>query len=108
MYRNAVNRLVGFSNENIRFDDIDYVLLSKFEHHLKTSGLKQNSISNYFRSILALYNLAIKHKLVDRVHYPSHDISIKPERTAKRAITKNVLIDLTYFSLTKISLHGKR
>ncbi|MCB0399330.1 MAG: site-specific integrase, partial [Winogradskyella sp.] len=88
VYQTAVNRLISFSNDNIRFEDIDFSLLTNFEHHLKTSGLKQNSISNYLRSIRALYNLAIKHEIVKRSSYPFHNITIKSQRTAKRAISK--------------------
>ncbi|MGC6431243.1 MAG: phage integrase SAM-like domain-containing protein [Jejuia sp.] len=99
VYRTAVKRLIEYSGEHITFDDVDFKLLTQFEHKLKTDGLKRNSISNYFRSIRALYNLAIKHKLVDRSKYPFHDITIKSQRTASRAITKANIKKLNSLSL---------
>lgn len=88
VYQTAVNRLINYAHDSIRFEDLNYKLLTDFEHYLKISGLKQNSIANYFRSIRALYNLAIKRGLVERSKYPFHDVTIKSQRTAKRAISK--------------------
>ena len=62
--------------------------------------MKQNSIHNYFRTIRAIYNKAIKHKVVDRSFYPFHDITVKSESTPKRAITKEDLIKLTTNPIT--------
>jgi hypothetical protein len=66
VYRTAMNRFLDYCNKDIMFTEIDYQLLTKFEYHLKLKGLKKNSISNYFRTIIAIYNKAIKHKIVDR------------------------------------------
>lgn len=88
VYQTAVNRLLNYCKTDISFNEINYELLDKFIHHLKASGLKQNSISNYLRSIRAIYNKAIKHKIVDRANYPFYDISIKSQKTANRAISK--------------------
>jgi integrase len=88
VYQTAVNRLIAFSSDDIALNKIDYKLLTGFIHRLKLEGLKTNSISNYLRSIRAIYNKAIKHKIVDRSLYPFYDISIKSQGTAKRAISK--------------------
>ena len=101
VYQTAVNRLIGYTKRDISFKDIDYKLLDGFIHHLKASGLKQNSISNYLRSIRAIYNKAIKSKLVDRSYYPFYDISIKSERTAKRAISKADIARLNRLPIEK-------
>lgn len=94
VYRTAVNRFVDFCGRDMLFTDIDYNLLDAFKHHLIVSGLKQNSISNYFRTIRAIYNKAIKHKIVDRTSYPFYDFSIKSQRTTNRAISKTDLKSL--------------
>jgi site-specific recombinase XerD len=87
VYQTAVNRFLLFCNKpNIKFNEINYSLLDRFSHDLKLQGLKQNSISNYFRSLRAIYNKAIKAKIIDRSLYPFFDIKIKTEKTAKRAI----------------------
>ena len=88
VYKTTVNRLISYCGKDIAFTEINYKLLNEFNHHLITSGLKQNSISNYFRTIRAIYNKALKEKIVDRSLYPFHDISIKSEKTAKRAVLK--------------------
>jgi site-specific recombinase XerD len=107
VYQTAVNRLVAFCGKDIPFDAIDYVLLEKFRHHLLLNGLKQNSISNYFRTIRAIYNKAIKHKITDRSRYPFYDISIKSESTAKRAISKEEIRRLHNLGLDKDSTAKK-
>jgi integrase/recombinase XerD len=88
IYRTAVNRLMAFGKKpSLSFTEIDYTFLESFKQCLVADGVKQNTISNYFRTIRAIYNKAIKAKLVDRSHYPFLDVQIKTERTAKRAIT---------------------
>lgn len=99
VYKTATNRFLNFYGKDIMFDEIDYKLLEKFRHHLQLQGLKQNSISNYFRTIRAIFNKAIKHKIVDRAYYPFYDISIKSQRTANRTISKEDIIRLNTLSL---------
>jgi site-specific recombinase XerD len=103
-YETGVNRLMAFCGDEITFDKIDYKLLTEFIHHLKVGGLKINSISNYLRSIRAIYNKEIKYKLVDRASYPFFDISIKSERTAKRAISRENIKSLLAIRLHKESV----
>jgi integrase/recombinase XerD len=88
VYQTAVNRLIKYTNNpNIEFKSINYELLEDFRVALIKDGLKENSISNYFRSIRALYNKAIKFKIVSRDLYPFDGIKIIAEKTAKRAIS---------------------
>ena len=94
VYKTTVNRLISYCGKDIAFTEINYKLLNEFNHHLITSGLKLNSISNYFRTIRAIYNKALKEKIVDRSLYPFHDISIKSEKTAKRAVLKEDIVKL--------------
>lgn len=87
VYQTAVNRIMGFSgNKSLTFEQIDYAFLDRFKHQLIKDGAKVNTIGNYFRSIRAIFNKAIKAKLVSRDAYPFTDISIRTEKTAKRAI----------------------
>ena len=87
VYQASWNRLSNFiKNKRLNFTDIDYTLLEAFKQHLMKDGVKTNTISNYFRTIRALYNRGIKARLVDRSCYPFHDVTIKSERTTKRAV----------------------
>ncbi|WP_396168729.1 phage integrase SAM-like domain-containing protein [Flavobacterium sp.] len=103
VYQTAVNRLITYCGKDVSFEEVNYKLLDQFSYHLTTSGLKINSVSNYFRSIRAIYNKAIKMKVVDRSFYPFHDISIKSEKTAKRAILKDDIAKLLQIHVEKNS-----
>jgi site-specific recombinase XerD len=95
VYQTAVNQfLVSIKNEQLLFSEIDFDLLEKFRYNLIKKGLKINSISNYIRTIRAIYNKAIKLKVVERSFYPFHEFSIKSEKTAKRAISKDDIIKM--------------
>ena len=99
VYQTALNSFTSFCEDNIEFHKIDYNLLDQYNHFLTKNGLKLNTISNYFRTIRAIYNKALKEKIVDRSLYPFHDISIKSEKTAKRAISKDDIIKLKQLNL---------
>jgi integrase/recombinase XerD len=100
IYQTATNRLLAYANNpNIKFTEITFTFLDGFKNNLIKSGLKANSISNYFRTLRAIYNKAIKEKLIDRSYYPFLDITVKTERTAKRAITLDELISIIKLDL---------
>lgn len=86
----------------MQFIEIDFNLLDGFSRQLTLDGAKINTIGNYFRSIRAIFNKAIKAKLVDRSLYPFEDISIKTEKTAKRALSTNDIVKI-YKSSYKVN-----
>ena len=88
IYRTATNRFMAYCERDVLLDEIDYTLLSGFKHYLEVKGLKPNSISNYFRTLRAIYKKAIKHKLVSRDNYPFHELRVPVETTPKRALTE--------------------
>jgi integrase/recombinase XerD len=95
VYQTAVNQLMEcVNNDKLLFSDIDYEVLEKFSNYLIKKGLRVNTISNYIRTVRAIYNKAIKLKVVERSCYPFHDFSIKSEKTAKRAISKDDILKL--------------
>jgi integrase/recombinase XerD len=100
VYQTAVNQLmVCVNNDQLLFSDIDYALLEKFSNYLIKKGLRVNTISNYIRTVRAIYNKAIKLKVIERSYYPFHDFIIKSEKTAKRAISKDDIIKLRRLNL---------
>jgi integrase/recombinase XerD len=108
IYQTATNKLMAYANNpKLKFTDITYKFLEGFKNALIKSGLKANSISNYFRTLRAIYNKAIKEKIVDRSHYPFLDIPIKTERTAKRAISLEELVKITKLELKPKSQEWK-
>jgi integrase/recombinase XerD len=108
IYQTATNKLMAFANNpKLKFTDITYAFLEGFQRQLIKDGLKPNSISNYFRTLRAIYNKAIREKMVDRSHYPFLDITVKTERTAKRAISVEELINISNLDLNPKSQEWK-
>jgi integrase/recombinase XerD len=93
VYQTGVNNLFKFKPiKGLRFTDITVQFIERYVDWLSANGCKVNTIGNYLRTLRAIYNKAIKLKVVDRKHYPFHDISIKTEKTAKRALTKATIV----------------
>jgi integrase/recombinase XerD len=87
VYQTAWNRFHSYmKNKPFTFNDIDYNCLEGFKKHLILQNASVNTISNYLRTLRAIYNRGIKARLVDRATYPFQDIKIKSERTSKRAV----------------------
>lgn len=104
VYQTAVNQFLDYCKKpKIKFAEISYTMLDGFIQSLVLRGLRQNSIGNYLRSLRAIFNKAIKAKVVDREYYPFYDISIKTEKTKKRAIAKQDIINLENLHLKENS-----
>ncbi|GAB5476355.1 MAG: site-specific integrase [Maribacter sp.] len=88
-YKSAYGALKNYyKKENLRFEEITYAFLKRFETwHLK-KGNSINGLSTYMRTIRAVYNKAINQGLVGVEKYPFKKYKIKSEPTAKRAISK--------------------
>lgn len=108
VYQTAVNRFLQFySKDDLQFKEITYKLLEEFVHTLKVQGLKTNSVSNYLRSLRAIYNRAIKEKIINRSEYPFYDLKIKTEKTVKRAISSDDINKLKNATVEVNSAHWK-
>ncbi len=84
---------------NIYFSDIDVTWLKKYEEWLRSAGLAENTIGIRFRTLRAVYNIALEQKIVKPDYYPfkSYKVSKLHSVTAKRAITKdNVTAVINY------------
>lgn len=94
-YRGAVNSIINYTgNEQLRFEDITYKLLDKYNVDMLSGGrkkggkkLKVNAVAAYLRSLRAIYNKAIKAEVVDAKHYPFSKFTIETEETISRALT---------------------
>lgn len=88
-YKQVYNVLKTFNRtKSLRFEEITFVYLNRFEtYHLK-KGNSINGLSVYMRTIRAIYNKAITQGLVARDRYPFTQYKIKSEPTAKRAISR--------------------
>lgn len=89
---------------DIYFSEIDKEWLQKYEAWLRNSGNKENTIGIRFRTLRAVYNIAMEKQFVKPEFYPfrSYKVSKLHQDTAKRALTKNdVLNIINYQALSK-------
>lgn len=91
-YEGVCNVLRTFRNgKGLTFQEISYDFLCKFEAYHLGKGNSYNGLSVYMRAIRAIYNKAIKSKVVDKSLYPFTDYKIKEEPTEKRALSWDLL-----------------
>ena len=94
-YKGAINSIINYTgNEQLKFEDITYKLLDKYNMDMLTKGAKKNStglkvnaIAAYMRSIRAIYNKAIKAEVVGAKYYPFNKFTIDTEETISRTLT---------------------
>lgn len=89
-YKSVMGALKNFhGKKSLRFEEVNYSFLKKFETaHLK-KGNSLNGLSTYMRTIRAIYNKAIHKEIVSADRYPFRKYKIKTQPTAKRAISKD-------------------
>lgn len=82
---------------NIPFEQVDYSFLRILEIRLIGNGLAVNSIGVHMRCLRAIYNKAIKSKIVSHEYYPFDSYKIKKQATTPRPITADEVSN--YFNL---------
>lgn len=82
--------------------EMDYQTVNRYYDYLKkkvtvskdgksVKRLTPNGISFYMRTLRAIINRAIKAGLLDEKEYPFKNITVKSEKTRKRAVNKDVI-----------------
>ncbi|MCK9612038.1 MAG: site-specific integrase [Bacteroidales bacterium] len=82
-------------NENLKFTDVDYNFLKRFETYCFQHKAKSNTVSVYMRTFRTLFNSAIKNEICFEVSYPfksrnnpnGYSLEHLNTETQKRAIT---------------------
>ena len=90
--KQVYNSLLKFNKHlDIYFSDIDILFLRRYETWLRKQGLAENTIGIRFRTLRAIYNLAIEYNLVESENYPfkKYKVSRLQEATMKRSLSKN-------------------
>jgi len=87
--------------KQLYFEDIDYRFLVGFETKCISNGNKTNTISIDMRNIRAVYNEALKMKIVSRDLYPFTDFKIKKEETAHRVLAEEQLRNIFEYQGTE-------
>jgi len=100
-YTTTRNKLIIFKSKNLKFADIDIVFLGKFENYLRKQGNKDTSISVRMRDLRAVFNRAIKAKIISRKLYPfgDYDFGKLDLTTKKRAISKESVKEIEALEL---------
>jgi len=101
VYRETMGRLQKYTNrEDLTFEEVNYSFLRNFEAHLQEKGCKINTISFYLRTIRSIFNRAIKDGVVGEEFYPFKKITIRKEKTIKRAIYKEEISAIKNLNLS--------
>lgn len=90
--RYVYNTLIAFNKHlDIYFSEIDITFLRRYETWLRKRGVAENTIGIHFRSLRAVYNIAIEQNAVKAENYPfrKYKVSRLHEETAKRSLTKS-------------------
>lgn len=89
VYNTATNKLKGFvKTEAFTFSELTYKVLDDWNVSMLAEKLEVNTISNYLRTIRAIYNKAIKEGLANASEYPYSRFNIKNEKTKSRSLTR--------------------
>jgi site-specific recombinase XerD len=75
----------------IPLEEISGSFLRKLEADYLSRGNSLNGLAALLRSLRAVYNKAIKDKIVSADHYPFKDYQIRKTATVKRAITQDAI-----------------
>jgi len=101
--KNAIN---NYSNSELTFKEINYSFLSGFETHLRSQGVKPNSIFVYMRTLRTAFNMAIKRGYVKESQYPfrsrlnskGYSIEHLKKDTSKRAISLKQMMNIINYA----------
>ena len=73
-------------------------VITDYNAFLVRRGLVRNSVSFYMRVLRAVYNKAVRQKLIEQQH-PFADVYTGIDRTRKRAVSESIIIQLHHLEL---------
>jgi len=96
-HETVYHSLLNFNGHlDIYFSEIDKEWLQKYEVWLRKMENKENTIGIRFRTLRAIYNIAMEKQYVKSDCYPfrSYKVSKLHQNTAKRALSKNDILNI--------------
>lgn len=107
-YNDSYRALRKFWKGPLKFSQIDYPFLLKFEMHLRKGGAGDGGINTYMRTLRSLFNKAIKSKLCKEKYYPFKEYQIKKvtPKTPKRAIAMEDILKIAKYEATPHTKEG--
>lgn len=100
-YKSTMNSLKKFiGNRKVQFIDINFLFLENYVQFLEEKGNANNTIAFYMRNFKTIYNRAKKEGLKVISSNPFTEMTIKTDKTIKRALSKDdikkiALVDLS-------------
>ena len=85
---------------NLPFPAMTEQLIADYNAFLVQRGMVRNSISFYMRIMRAVYNKAVRQKLVEQSH-PFTEVYTGIDRTRKRAVSESIISQLYKLKLTE-------
>ena len=100
-YEKTMKNFAEFlDGKKIPFSAMTEQLISDYNAFLVQRGLVRNSISFYMRIMRAVYNKAVRQKLVEQT-YPFSDVYTGIDRTRKRAVSESVISQIYKLELAE-------
>lgn len=101
-YRSAINAFAEFMNDPLfTFNKLTPGLIAQYQNHLKQKKCEPNTRWAYLYQLRAIYNRAIAMGVVFPRIDPFSEVTIKREKTAKRAITASQVLMIEQADLSK-------
>lgn len=85
----SVQRFIG--SKSVRFIEIDYMFLEDYMQFLSEHTNSTNTITFYMRNFRSIYNRAKKEGMKTITKNPFSEITLKTDKTVKRALTREEL-----------------
>lgn len=95
LYQGTYNKIIKASDiDALTFEDINVSWLKDFQQRMANDALSINAQAIHFRNIRTLFNDAIDEDLISQNTYPFRRFKIKTEKTIKRSLTVEELLQL--------------
>lgn len=97
-YRRTVESFSRFLGGDISFAMLDERMICAYAEWLRRRNLVRNTVSFYMRVLRAVYNKAVKQRIVEQ-RYPFRSVYTGVDRTRKRALDERTVVSLQRLDL---------
>ncbi len=89
-YKDTRDSLIKFKHKKLKFKDITPTFLEKYEVYLRSTGNQNGGIAFKMRELRALFNKAIKRKIITKEFYPFEDYKISKLKSESKKIALSI------------------
>lgn len=99
-YKSTLSSIQRFAKrKDIRISEITRRFIREYEVYLLGNHLSSNTVKFYVRNLRTMYNYALEEGYMTDNEYPFKSFDTRPSRTAKRALTRDVMRELSLLPL---------